>query len=85
MTYDGCGDDGQIEDIIYFDAEGQAIDREDKELDDAVEDYTFSLLPDGWEINDGSFGTLRIDARTQKAHIEHNGRFVDHEPFEWED
>ena len=85
VTYDGCGDDGQIENIAYCDSENQALDREDKELDDAVEEYVFGLLPGGWEINDGSFGTVRIDARTQKAHIEHSSRFVDHETSEWED
>ena len=85
MTYDGCGDSGQIEEITYCDAEHQAIDREDKELDGAVEDYVYGLLPGGWENNDGAFGTVTIDASAQKAHIEHNGRFVDYETSAWED
>lgn len=85
VTYDGCGDSGQIEQLTYFDTENQAINREDKELDDVVEDYVNGLLPGGWENNDGAFGTVRIDARAQKAHVEHNDRFVDYETSAWED
>ena len=54
-------------------------------MEDAVEDYVYGLLPDGWEINDGSFGTVRIDAKARKSHVEHSDRFVDHETSEWED
>ena len=85
VTYDGCGDSGQIEEIAYLDAENQAIDREDQELDDAVEEYVYGVLPEGWEINDGAFGTVKINAATKKAHVEYNGRFVDYETSEWED
>lgn len=46
------------------------------------EDAVFSLLPGGWEINDGSFGCVLIDVRSQEIKVTHNERYTDVETTE---
>lgn len=85
VAYDGSGDSGQIESITFLDTTGQTIESEDAPLADAVEEYVYSLLPGGWENNEGAFGTVHIDVAEQKAHVEHSARFEDYETSEFED
>ena len=85
VEYDGCGDSGQIECITFLDATGQAVEVEDTALTNAVEEYVYSLLPGGWENNEGAFGTVHVDVAAQKAHVEHSARFEDYDTSEWED
>lgn len=66
VIFDGCGDSGQVEDIEYLGETNNAIAR-NQELDDAIEEYVYLILPGGWEINDGSFGTIQIDVKTRTA------------------
>jgi hypothetical protein len=67
VIFDGCGDSGQVEDIEYSgESADDAIPRK-QELDDAVEEYVYSILPGGWEINDGSFGTIHINVKARTA------------------
>ena len=42
--------------------DGTAVPRINTKLRVAVEHYIYRSLPDGWEINEGSFGTVTIDA-----------------------
>lgn len=44
---------------------------------DEVEDAMFSLLPGGWEINDGSFGEITIDVQTGEIEVTHNERYTE--------
>lgn len=44
---------------------------------DTLIDNAFDLLPGGWEINDGSYGTITIDIATENISIEHNERYTD--------
>lgn len=44
---------------------------------DTLIDNAFDLLPAGWEINDGSYGTITIDTATENISIEHNERYTD--------
>lgn len=48
-------------------------------------DEAFSLLPGGWEINDGSFGVIRINIARERVDVEHNERYTDvrHETFSY--
>ena len=66
VYFDGCGDSGQVEDIEYLGEFDDAIARK-QEMDAAVEEYVYSILPGGWEINDGSFGTIHIDVQAKTA------------------
>ena len=37
----------------------------------------FALLPAGWEIDDGSYGTIVITTATERVEIEHNKRYTE--------
>lgn len=41
------------------------------------EDAFYELLPAGWEIDDGSYGEITVNAETLEVHIEHNERITD--------
>lgn len=66
VAFDGCGDEGHIEGITYLGETDDAI-ASNQELDDAVEEYVCWTLPSGWEINEGSFGTIHIDVKARSA------------------
>jgi hypothetical protein len=40
-------------------------------------DAVFDLLPGGWEINEGSYGTITIDVASASITVEHNERYTD--------
>ena len=42
-----------------------------------LDTYCYSLLPGGWEINDGSRGTIRFHVVENKIELEHNSYFTD--------
>ena len=67
VVFDGCGDSGQVEDIQYLDENDDATSTKNPELSDAVEEYVYSILPAGWEINDGSFGNIYINVKARTA------------------
>jgi hypothetical protein len=43
---------------------------------DEFEDAVYGLLPMGWEINDGSFGEIKINVDKRTVAIEHNERYT---------
>jgi len=53
-------------------------------LVDKVTDCAYDFLPGGWEINEGSFGDLKINTETAKATLEHNHRIQETEYMEEE-
>ena len=76
--YDGCGDSGQIEEVRLFNKKGET---EDQDLRDKVEEAMGQALEDkhgGWEINDGSFGTIVLDVAKRSLTIQHNMRYTDY-------
>lgn len=72
IEYSGSGDEGYINDITAGPAiEGLAIDTE---LYQDLEDVAYDLLEEnfgGWEINEGSAGTMTIDVKERKVSIHH--------------
>ena len=48
-----------------------------QELYDNFINALWDLLPGGWEINDGSYGEITLDTRTEKINVEHNERYTD--------
>lgn len=40
-------------------------------------DHVFDLLPLGWEINDGSYGTVVVHIATEQIEVEHNERYTE--------
>lgn len=41
------------------------------------EDNLFDLLPNGWEINEGSYGEISIVVSDESILIEHNERYIE--------
>lgn len=72
IEYDGCGDSGCIE-HISFDPERAASPRLVK-ISGRIEHAAYQFLPDGWELNAGSYGEITIDVKSGKMHREHSWR-----------
>ena len=112
VNYDGYGDSGSIEYVLFFKGDKQLKDEDvaslglptstvqeynynSKSDDDKyitkectlvekVTDCAYDFLPGGWEINEGSFGDLKINTETAKATLEHNHRIQETEYMEEE-
>ncbi len=52
---------------------GKVIDLEES-LEECLTEVGYSVLPGGWEINEGSFGTIIISVETGKVKLEFNQR-----------
>lgn len=88
IGYDGEGDQGQITDIAALEPtevkiklmnDTQPLGRH-RELTDALENFAWKVLDElhaGFEINDGGFGTITIDATGNSVSLEKNDKFVD--------
>jgi hypothetical protein len=89
ITYDGCGDSGQIESIEYTDRDGEPIDPVGKitmtvdQLLDLFYDLTQVRHP-GWENNDGACGEFEWDLMDDTLKHTHNDRFTDYDTTEHE-
>jgi len=96
ISFDGCGDSGQIEDITVIGGSGVlsgdltiefapwdgANQSRKCPLAEAVEDLCYGLLKrehEGWEINDGAFGSFAFDVAKREIELEFNGRYTDYE------
>jgi hypothetical protein len=92
IAYDGEGDSGQIGDITVSDRDGKPVPlqgsvllnldgtRRKYCLTEALDAFTWevlSLYHDGFEINDGGFGTLSIDVHKGSFTLEHSDRVID--------
>lgn len=78
--FDGYADSGQVEQIRYYSDSGDAVSAPE-ELDGAVEEYIYAILPDGWEINEGSFGIVQVDVRARSAKCEFAWRTTEDASF----
>ena len=89
LEYDGCGDSGAIERVNFISGVTQykgrlprnkfssAWSKEKIDFKEALEETCYQFLPDGWEINEGSFGKLVIDVTKKSIRVEHNERYED--------
>lgn len=88
IRYDGCGDSGQIEEVIYWDEHEQPIvSNRGGKIEQALIDLCYDLLEarhPGWEIDDGAFGEFYWNLRTDTLSHTHNSRFTDYETTEHE-
>jgi hypothetical protein len=81
VTYDGCGDSGQIEEIDCFDADNKAITTT-PDIEAGLQDLLYRVLDmrhGGCFNNDGAFGTFTWCLVTDSLEHEHNDRFTDYE------
>ena len=78
-AYSGYGDSGAIDGLQYRDAAGQRVDRETipATLVEELENVLYEFLPAGFEINDGSQGTLTLDTQTAKVTIQHQENYTE--------
>jgi hypothetical protein len=73
--YDGSGDEGWVEEVHFIPA--PPADAEAEDLTERVEVWIAERLPPGWEINEGSFGSVRIDVATRRVDFDHHDRYED--------
>lgn len=83
IEYSGANDEGWINEI-----NPQGLPDEvnlSEGMHSTLHDTAYALLEryhGGWEINEGSVGTITVDVAARKAHI-HHGDAVEH--YEWTD
>ena len=73
VAYSGYGDSGAIDGVQFRDPAGQRVDRANLPGDviEQLETCVYEFLPTGFEIDDGSQGTLTIDTQTAKVTLNH--------------
>ena len=78
-AYSGYGDSGAIDGTQFRDRAGVRIDRAtiSSPVLEQLENCIYELLPAGFEINDGSQGTLTLDVRTAKVTIKHQENYTE--------
>ena len=78
-AYSGYGDSGAIDGLQFRDAAGQRVDRASlpKDVIEQLENCVYEFLPAGFEINDGSQGTLTLDVATGRAIIQHQANVTE--------
>lgn len=97
INYEGGGDSGCIEDIMYTDKEGVSLvevqnlpwgSKDLKELNNElainIENFTTDTILDtieDWWNNEGGSGTLAILVPSGEYNVENNIRRVDHDEF----
>jgi hypothetical protein len=64
--FDGYGDSGHVEDLAVEPASVALGD----ELSAELEDFLLGILPAGWEINEGGYGTFAVDVAAGRAEAE---------------
>jgi len=89
VDYDGCGDSGQIESVVYVDAAGESLNPAgqvtltEDQLIDLFYDLTQARHP-GWENNDGAFGEFEWNLETDTLNHTHNDRYTEYDTTEHE-
>lgn len=78
-AYSGYGDSGAIDGTQFRDTTGQRVDRAaiPSPVLEQLENCIYELLPAGFEINDGSQGTLTIDVQTAKVTLAHQENYTE--------
>src|SRR5438105_284333 len=75
VTYSGCGDQGRTEAPQLEGAAGNPIDVSDAggTLDfDVLGDQLAKFVPEGYENDEGGWGTITFDVESGKIRVEHN-------------
>lgn len=67
IDYSGSGDEGWVYECVT-DKEGEYISKLERE---SLRDYVYELIPSGWEINEGSEGSVLFNIPTGLVEINH--------------
>ena len=78
-AYSGYGDSGAIDGLQFRDAAGQRVDRASVPQDviEQLENCVYEFLPAGFEVDDGSQGTLTLDVATGRVSIQHQENYTE--------
>ena len=78
-AYSGYGDSGAIDGLQFRDSAGQRVDRASVPQDviEQLENCVYEFLPAGFEIDDGSQGTLTLDVATGRVSIQHQANVTE--------
>ena len=78
-AYSGYGDSGAIDGLQFRDAAGQRVDRASlpKDVIEQLENCVYEFLPAGFEVDDGSQGTLTLDVATGRVSIQHQANVTE--------
>jgi hypothetical protein len=79
VAYSGYGDSGAIDGLQFRDPAGERVGRASlpKDMIEELENCVYEFLPAGFEINDGSQGTLTIDVGTGRVSIQHQANVTE--------
>lgn len=82
VEYSGYGDSGSIDGIAYLDGAGAPVNMNlvRPASDPDISSVVYEFLPAGFEINDGSQGTLTIDVHAGTLTVNHGqNEVISHE------
>jgi len=81
VEWDGHEDDGSIQRVTFVKPDGTQVDQDlnwstekngfKSEAVGTIEDFVFTMVPPGWETNEGGFGTCIIDVKTGDYDFRH--------------
>jgi len=72
VGYSGYGDSGGIDYLEYRGDDNNKVEfKDDADAEKAVSDYAYSLLPQGFEINEGGQGTVTLNIANRTYLMEH--------------
>ena len=88
VMYSGSGDNGDIDEVIYYDKAGEVVEIEKDyvETHDKLQDYAHILLNDieDWWNNDGGYGVLNIFISQNTYSIENHIYITETEDYHHE-
>ena len=94
-SYDGYGDQGNIEDLgVFKEVKDEQLGeiktplKLPSEMEIKLQDFVWTIAyqqSPGFENNEGGFGTLTWDLKTDKIILEHSNRYLETNDYVWED
>ena len=94
-SYDGYGDQGNVEDLgVFKEVKDEQLGeiktplKLPSDMEDKLQDFVWSIAyqqSPGFEINEGGFGTLTWDLGTDTITLEHSNRYIETLDYVFED
>jgi hypothetical protein len=67
--YDGAGDDGWVNKVVFHPLPPAAVP---EGIQEVIAEFAVTRLPPGWEINAGSSGRVSVDVNSGVAALDHH-------------